>query len=151
MKKNIWLVVGVVIIIAVIIIGVRLTQKSVPLHEQTIKIGAILPLTGELAEFGVDEQRGMRLAVEAINNEGGIGGKKLSIMYEDSKSDPKTAVNALQKLIATDKPPVVFSLGSSISLAIAPMVDQNKIVLIAVAVYPLGEPRLAPRGQMIYI
>lgn len=133
MKKKITIISLVLILILVsVVIYINQRQKE----PEVIKIGAILPLTGKLAEFGVDEKRGMDLALEEINKTGYLNGKKLSIIYEDSKSDPKTAVSALQKLLTTDKPPVVFSLGSSISLAIAPIIDQNKIVLIAVAATP---------------
>jgi branched-chain amino acid transport system substrate-binding protein len=143
MKKKITIS---LIILAVIVAGIAIYFAQKPKEPETIKIGAILPLTGELAEFGVDEKRGMDLAIEEINSGGEINGKELSIVYEDSKSDPKIAVSALQKLIATVKPPVVFSLGSSISLALAPIIDKNKIVLVAVA----STPELSGKSPYIF-
>ena len=101
-----------------------------------VQLVGILPLTGELAEFGTDEQRGMDLAVAEINKRGGVGGKRLLVRYEDSRSDARTAVAALQRVLAGTRVPVVFSLGSTISLALAPVVDRERVVMIAVASTP---------------
>ena len=74
-----------VFLLAVTVCGSLFSIKSYAQEKEieTIKIGAILPLTGELSEFGVDEQRGMAIVVEEINGAGGINGKKIEILYED--------------------------------------------------------------------
>src|SRR4051794_28811317 len=65
-------------------------------------VGAVLPLTGSAAVWGKNSQQGMNLALKEINDGGGVKGRKLAILYEDSQSDPKTATSALQKLITVD-------------------------------------------------
>ncbi len=50
-------------------------------RQNEIEIGAVLELTGDGAEIGKDAQRGMELAVSEINEDGGITGRKLKILY----------------------------------------------------------------------
>ena len=58
-----------------------------------IKIGAILPLTGSGASYGVWMKGGAEIATEEINAAGGIGGRKLEVIYEDHAADASKAVN----------------------------------------------------------
>lgn len=96
----------------------------------TYKIGAILPLSGSGANYGKWEKQGIDLAVEEINQAGGINGKKLEIIFEDSKSLPKDGVSAMNKLATVDKVPVAIAGISSVVLACAPVADQYKVVLL---------------------
>ena len=56
---------------------------------ETIRIGAILPLTGDIAEYGNRIKKGIDLAIEEIENQGGINGKRAKVLYEDSTGFPK--------------------------------------------------------------
>ena len=99
---------------------------------KVIKIGVITPLTGEGATYGMATKRGVDLAVEEINMAGGINGKKVKVIYEDDKMTPKDAVNALNKLIRVDKVPVVIGgFTSRVTLALAPVAEQNKVILFS--------------------
>jgi len=73
-----------------------------------IRIGAVLPLTGSAAVWGQNAKMGLEIALEEVNAAGGPQGKKVKIIYEDSQSEPTKAVSALQKLISTDRVPVVI-------------------------------------------
>jgi branched-chain amino acid transport system substrate-binding protein len=88
--------------------------------EETIKFGLDNPLTGTYAELGKNEQMGCELAIDEINAKGGILGRKVELLVEDSTSaDTGTAVQKARKLIARDK--VNFILGnvnSAMALAI---------------------------------
>ena len=64
-----------------------------------IKIGAILPLTGSGASYGVWMKGGTEMAAEEINAAGGIGGRKLEVIYEDHAADASKAVNAMRRLV----------------------------------------------------
>lgn len=97
-----------------------------------IKIGASLPLTGEVASYGIRAKRGIEIALEEINSEGGITGRKVKVIFEDDKNDPKTGVSIITKFSTVDKLPVVIgSAGSTVTLAMAPIANQNKVVLIS--------------------
>ncbi|MFA4917956.1 MAG: ABC transporter substrate-binding protein [Thermodesulfovibrionales bacterium] len=96
-----------------------------------IKLGAVLPLTGDTASYGKNAQNGIDLVVEEINQAGGIGGKKLVVAYEDDKGKANEAINAMNKLITINKVPVIMgSAGSSVTLAMSSVANQNKTVLI---------------------
>ena len=68
-----------------------------------IVIGSIQDLSGPLAGFGKQIRNGMMLRVDEINEQGGVGGRKLKLIVEDSGYDPKKAVLAAQKLVNQDK------------------------------------------------
>jgi len=68
-----------------------------------IVIGTHQDLSGPIKTWGVPVLNGMKLAVEEINAAGGINGRKLRLIAEDSAYDPKKAVLASQKLIEKDK------------------------------------------------
>ncbi|MBN2131468.1 MAG: ABC transporter substrate-binding protein [Sedimentisphaerales bacterium] len=101
-------------------------------EEASVKMGAILPLTGEGASYGERAKRGIELAVEELNAAGGLLGKPVSIDFQDDRNDKKEAVSIMTKFATIDKVPVVFgSAGSSVSLAIAPLANRYKVVLIS--------------------
>jgi len=114
---------------------------------KVIKIGAILPLSGAGANYGKWEKQGVDLAVEEINQSGGINGKKLEIIYEDSKSLPKDAVSAMNKLASVDKVPAVIAGISSVVLACAPVADQSKVVLLNSGGV---SPKIRGSGQYVF-
>jgi len=97
-----------------------------------IKIGCITPLTGENANYGKQTKAGVDLAVEQINARGGIGGKKLVVVYEDDQMNAKVGTDAIQKLISVEKVPVILgAFGSRVTLAIAPIAERSKVVLFS--------------------
>lgn len=95
----------------------------------TLKIGLGAPLTGASAEDGQSIKKGAELAVKLANDAGGVNGKKLQLVAQDDKTDPKEAVNVANKL-ATDSSilAVVGHFNSSATLAGAPIYNKNKVV-----------------------
>ena len=101
---------------------------------QKIKIGAVLPLTGEIAEYGKRCKAGMDLALEELNSKGGVNEQDITIIYEDSHGNPKDGVNALQKLISIDGVRIVVgAVASSVTLAMEPISTRNKVILFSPA------------------
>ena len=66
---------------------------------ETIKLGAVGPLTGGYANYGLSVQHGAELAVKEINAAGGVSGKQLELSFQDSQGDPESAVAAYGKLM----------------------------------------------------
>jgi ABC-type branched-subunit amino acid transport system substrate-binding protein len=97
----------VIIILLGILYGVN-RKPIAPTTKEPIKIGAILPLTGEAAVWGENVKTGIELAKEGINKKGGINGRKIEVIYEDGQCDSKTGVSAVQKLITVDKFQVII-------------------------------------------
>ncbi len=88
---------------------------------EDIKIGAILRLSIGASD-GLPAKRGIEIAVKEINAAGGIKGKPLIVIYEDSKDSPQASVSAFQKLISMDKVQVVIGpMMSGEVLAVAPI------------------------------
>lgn len=103
-------------------------------EEKSIQFGAVLPLTGDIAEYGRRCKDGMDLAVEEINAAGGVQGRKLTIIYEDSRGTPRDGVSALQKLIGVDRVKVVVgAVASSVTLAMEPIATKNRVILFSPA------------------
>ena len=73
-----------------------------------MKIGVLTPLSGEGATYGEATKRGVDLAISEINIQGGVNGKKVRIVYEDSQISPQVGTKAIQKLISVDKVPVIL-------------------------------------------
>ena len=82
----------------------------------TIKVGGVLEMTGGSASFGISSKNGIDLALKKINEKGVLGGKKLSLVVADTKSEASEATNGMQKLISQDK--VVAVIGPNQSSAV---------------------------------
>ena len=107
--------------------GISMAQQGVGKTEVTL--GSIQDLSGPLAGFGKQARLGMMLRVDEINEQGGINGRKLKLIIEDSGYDPKKAVLAAQKLVNQDKIfMMVGHIGTAQNLAAMPVqFDKNVI------------------------
>lgn len=98
---------------------------------ETVKVGAVQPLSGKISVYGEGFQRAIGLAVKEVNDAGGIKGKDLEIVYEDNLSTSQGSVSALQKLISIEKLPVIIGPASSSNfLASCPIAQRESTVLI---------------------
>lgn len=97
----------------------------------TITVGAIFPLSGGPARYGELEKKGLELAKDKINQNGGVKGKRLKIVYQDSKGKPKQGVSAWHQLTNTYNIPVMLSSISSVCQAVAPLANRDKITLVS--------------------
>lgn len=108
-------------------------QGAEPGQEQgPIVVGFINHLSGDAAVYGTSMQMGTQVALAEINEAGGIGGRPLEVIYEDDRLDANQAIAAAQKLINQDGVKVIMGSGSSsLSLALAPVVDEAGVLLIS--------------------
>jgi ABC-type branched-subunit amino acid transport system substrate-binding protein len=127
-----------------LLLGFLFHAASVIADTTPIKVGAILILTGANAEYGVQAQRGAQLAVDDINQAGGVGGRPLSIIWEDETAGKaERAVSAYRKLVHVDG--VKFILGPSFQdglLAIAPLAKTDGIALVTPSTPSQGLPQV---------
>jgi branched-chain amino acid transport system substrate-binding protein len=94
-----------------------------------ILLGSIQDLSGPIAGFGKQARLGMLLAVDEINEQGGINGRKVKILVEDSAYDPKKAVLAAQKLVNQDKIfMMVGHIGTAQNMAAMPVQFEKNVV-----------------------
>lgn len=107
-------------------------EKLETKRKKIITVGRILPLTGPAASYGKSEQKGTLLALDEINSKGGINGDTLKIIFEDSQCKVQIGVNAMNKLVNIDKVPAVLGATiSGITLAISPIANQKKVLLLS--------------------
>ncbi|MFP3911076.1 MAG: ABC transporter substrate-binding protein [Desulfobacteraceae bacterium] len=122
MKKMIFLLLG---------LGVLFSWSPGMAESDEITVGSVTPLTGKLAVYGEGFQQAMLLALDQVNAQGGIHGKPMKITFEDNNSTSKGSVSAIQKLITIHKFPVIFGpAASSNFLAVCPIAQQNRVILI---------------------
>ncbi len=101
-----------------------------------VVIGSAISLTGQegAGVYGENIRNSMELAISEINSKGGINGKLIRVIYEDTQLQPQVAVSAVNKLISVDKVKVIVgAVSSGETLAVAPICERNKVVLISPA------------------
>lgn len=99
---------------------------------ETIKIGLIVPKTGQVAQYGIAVENAAILAFNEINAAGGIDGRQIEFISYDNKADATESINVFNRLVENDK--VVAIVGpviSSTSLAVAPLAEEMKIPMIS--------------------
>ncbi|MFW6138569.1 MAG: ABC transporter substrate-binding protein [Spirochaetota bacterium] len=95
-----------------------------------VTIGGLLPMSGDLAVYGQNVQKGINLAVKQINQAGGPLGMKLKVVFRDTQTDPTALRDATEKLVNVDKVPAV--VGPMIRSDVAtPVAAPNRVVLIS--------------------
>jgi len=99
-----------------------------------IRIGQFASLTGTEATFGQQVSNGAKLAVEEINAAGGVLGKKIELITEDTESKPQATKNAVEKLLSKDRViALVGEVASGRTLIAAPLATREKVPLLTPA------------------
>lgn len=113
-----------------------------------ILIGEYSSLTGTTATFGLSTHRGLLLAVEDVNGAGGIFGRKIKLITEDTQSKPEEAATAVTKLITRNRvAAIIGEVASSRSLAAAPICQRNRIPMVSPA---STNPAVTEKGDFIF-
>ncbi|HMN64333.1 MAG: ABC transporter substrate-binding protein [Burkholderiaceae bacterium] len=103
--------------------------QSQGVTKDEIVIGSIQDLSGPLAGFGKQDRLGMMLRVDEVNEQGGINGRKLRLIVEDSGYDPRRAVLAAQKLVNQDKIfAMVAHIGTAQNMAAMPIQFEKNVI-----------------------
>jgi branched-chain amino acid transport system substrate-binding protein len=100
-----------------------------------VKLGAILPLTGATAQNGNNSRKGIELAVEKINEAGGIssmGGAKIELEVQDGTSDPGRAASAATQFVSAGEAPlaIVGAYASSLTVTVARVTERQQVPLL---------------------
>jgi branched-chain amino acid transport system substrate-binding protein len=141
-------------VIVLLALGVAPTTGDA---QAPIKIGVIEPLSGPVAASGNYVRMGAEIARDWINARGGVNSRKIELVIEDNKSDPKEAASAAEKLIVRDKVPAIMGAwGSSMTLAAMPKLEEYGVPMVvetssASSVTKRGNPwvfRISPPSEM---
>lgn len=96
----------------------------------TIDIGVLAPLTGDVSVYGITTKNGIDLAVEEINKNGGVLGKQIKINALDEKGDIAEATNAYQRLVSENIVALIGDITSKPSIAVAELAAEDKIPML---------------------
>ncbi|HAC65193.1 MAG TPA: amino acid ABC transporter substrate-binding protein [Cyanothece sp. UBA12306] len=97
-----------------------------------LKLGALLPVTGDLSSIGQNMPEAVKLAVDEINACDGVNDKPVTLVSEDSQTDPTAGASATTKLAEVDQVAgIVGAFASSVSSAAIPIAAKNKVMMIS--------------------
>lgn len=129
------------LVVALLLVGCGDKPKS-----NNYKIGAILPLTGQIGYIGEQELVGLKLGVEDINSRATTNGFGIQLIPEDFASQPTNAVTAAHKLIDIDKVDALFVSTTSATRAVAPLAQAANIPLLAMS----SDPEITGASPVVY-
>ncbi len=143
-----------IVVLLLLVLGFSVSAQS---QQKVIKIGAVYPLTGNIASTGLDCRRGVDLAVDIINGKydldlpmarqaglPNMGGAKIEIVYADTKGDPKNGMSEAERLVTQEK--VVAVIGayqSSVTKTASQVTERLKIPYVC---SDSSSPTLTERG-----
>ncbi len=134
MTKKRKVLIATIVLLLVALVSWR-TYEGQKQNFSTIKIGAILVMSGNYAVQGENSQKGIQLAVNDINERGGVLGRKIQVVYQDNPGDnPTTAISAFNGLIQQNIRLIIGPNLTPSSLALLPLVDPNDALLISPSV-----------------
>lgn len=128
----------VVLLTVSLILGcAQAPQKPEAEAKKPIKIGAPIPLTGPGSFTGLEMKRGMLLAIKEINAKGGVLGRPIEIVFEDTKTNPDAAKSAVKRLVEIENVDYLAGImSSSVFAGVTPDLKKyKKITFILGAAY----------------
>lgn len=112
----------------------------------SIRIGVNFPLTGGLAVYGQPLLEGFTLGLEEVNAARGVHGKPLQIIVEDNAGDPRTAIQAAQKLMDSDQVHLMITTMVGPTGAIVPLTEKEHLPLL----YAAATDGFADKNQYVF-
>jgi branched-chain amino acid transport system substrate-binding protein len=120
------------VLVATLVLSMGLAFTGCKATAKTIKIGAIMPMTGDVSLYGTGTVNSIKIAIDEINKAGGVNGMMIELIFEDDENKPEKSVDAYNKLVTKDKVDVIIGcLTSKCSLAVAPLAQKDKIPMIS--------------------
>ena len=117
-----------------VVAGVVMIRWGLPRHPQPrgapIVVGAVLSMSGAGEFIGAEVQHGFQLALDELNARGGVNGRPLKVVIEDSRSDPDEGKQAFQRLEQTVHPLLTLAVTSTVVTAIAPLAEEQHVPFI---------------------
>lgn len=126
-KKNALIALCATVVLGFLLFVSSRGEQPAPIaSDDPLKVGVILPLSGDLAALGEEVQKGIAVAVA----EAAVDGKKIEIIYEDDGFDPKRSVSAANKLLSVDKADVVLTMLVEEAQPIMPLFESAQVPLL---------------------
>ena len=96
-----------------------------------IKVGFVGGLTGQLADLGTAGRNGVMLAVEEVNEAGGIQGRPIALITKDDQQNPETAVAVDRELIKEGVTAIIGHMTSTMSIAVLSVINEAEMLMIS--------------------
>ena len=128
--------ISVAVAVAIAIAGAIIFKARQGQTPKELTIGAILPMTGAASGYGKWMQRGVELAVEDVNAAGGVNGRQLRVIVEDSKSDNRAGVDAANKLLNVDHVPALEVALTGVTKSVVPIAERQSVLVFTSATAP---------------
>jgi len=126
-------------------VGPRDAAGQTPAGEP-YKIGVTYPLSGPQGAWGQLLVPAMEIAVQHVNQAGGVSGRPLSLVIEDTKGNPEGAVSAMRKVVQVDRVAAILTIFTNVVSAQMPLADQLKVPLIS----PVEAPGLVAKSEWAF-
>lgn len=137
-------IIGIIVVITLLILIGFIRYNSAPQNE-TIKIGMVYSLTGPASVWSENGKNAAMMAAEEINASGGVNGKKIELVFEDSASNPGRSVSAFKKFTEIDGIRIISGdMWSVTTNPLIPLTKQNKILLISPTVMDASVQESSP-------
>lgn len=139
-KRSLW--------VLALIIGLVLVAGPICAQE-TVKVGVVGPRTGPAAATGKAFEEGIKLATDYVNAKGGVLGKKLEIVFEDTAGAPDKAASGFERLVTRDKVAMVLGEShSSSALAEIEVAERFKVPFVVVEAW--ADPITAKNYKYVF-
>jgi len=100
--------------------------------KEEIRLGCVLSMSGGLGAMGEKMAKAVELAVEEVNDAGGVNGRQVKLYQEDDATDPATCLTAIKKLVElNDVKLIIGSMTSGASMTCGPYVAERKVLLVS--------------------
>jgi len=132
-KKKQFAIIALMLVLVVALAGCQTEKKTETVlaqgvAEDTVTVGTIGVMSGPLAFIGVPYYQGMEAYFNKVNDDGGINGRKITLLKEDDQFDATQSIEAAEKLIFDEKVfAIVGQLGTPGVMAVSDIVDQEGI------------------------
>jgi branched-chain amino acid transport system substrate-binding protein len=121
-------VLGVALLVST---AVQLDAHAQPSSSETRKLGFLMPLTGGSGKLGQMMMEGSVLASDEVNAAGGVAGQRVELIAEDSQALAKQGIAGFKRLADYNKADVIITGWTAVVSAVAPMAEQQKVMLLS--------------------
>lgn len=147
MRARLALLGGVLLVAALALAGYLAQKPAAEATQSPIVIGLLQALSGPMATSEAPLVAAVKLAVEEINADGGLLGRPVELKIEDTRSDPRIAAAAAERLISVERAAALFGCWSSACRqAVKPVVETHRHLLF----YPLAYEGMEASPHIIY-
>ena len=137
-----------ILLSATLVAGACQTGCNVKPNDDKVRIGLLMSMTGDTANFGISSSNAIRMAADEWNKNGGINGKQIELLLQDDRSDATEAANITTRFVSQDGVhAIIGEVGSSRTLAAAPIAQNAKIPMLTPS---STNPEVTRKGNYIF-